>query len=183
MSALFADLAGFTSFSEVHEPTEVISMLNTYWAAVVPIIDASGGSIEHFAGDGVLVLFNAFVEQPDHPARAARCALDVVRSSDAIAAGNGWPRFRVGINSGAVVAGTVGAAGRRSFATIGDTTNLASRLMSAAEPGGIVVGPSTAIHLEAMAELDLTPLGPLEVKGKREPINAWLLSGTISSTR
>ncbi len=175
VSALFADLAGFTSFSELHEPSAVISMLNTYWATVVPIIDASGGSIEHFAGDGVLVLFNAFVEQPDHPARAARCALDIVRASDAIAAADRWPRFRVGINTGPVVAGTVGAAGRRSFATIGDTTNLASRLMSAAEPGQIVVGPNTGTLLRTITELDLTPLGPIQVKGKREPIQAWVL--------
>ena len=175
VSALFADLAGFTSFSESREPTEVISMLNTYWASVVPIIDASGGSIEHFAGDGVLVLFNAFVDQADHPARAARCALDMVHATDAIAAEHQWPRFRMGINTGSVVAGTVGAAGRRSFATIGDTTNLASRLMSAAEPGQIVVGPSTHANLATNPALDLAPLGPIRVKGKRERIEAWLL--------
>ncbi|MGH2383964.1 MAG: adenylate/guanylate cyclase domain-containing protein, partial [Candidatus Limnocylindria bacterium] len=183
VSALFADLAGFTAFSESREPAEVISMLNTYWASVVPIIDTSGGSIEHFAGDGVLVLFNAFVDQADHPARAARCALDMVQATDAIAAEHQWPRFRVGINSGPVVAGTVGAAGRRSFATIGDTTNLASRLMSAAEPGQIVVGPSTRALLEPMAEHELVPLGPIRVKGKREPIEAWVLRGASGPGR
>ena len=177
MTALFADLAGFTTFSETREPTEVIGMLNTYWAAVVPIIDASGGSIEHFAGDGVLVLFNAFVDQPDHARRAADCALAIHRVADAIADREGWPRFRIGINTGPVVAGNVGAAGRRSFATIGDTTNLASRLMGAAEPGRIVIGPSTRAQLEPMATLDLMPLGPIRVKGKREPVEAWVLAG------
>jgi len=180
VTALFADLAGFTTFSETREPTEVIAMLNTFWAAVVPIIDASGGSIEHFAGDGVLVLFNAFVEQPDHPPRAAACALDIRRVTDALAAAEQWPRFRIGINTGPVVAGNVGAAGRRSFATIGDTTNLASRLMSAAEPGQIVVGPSTRTHLEAIAAVELAPLGPIRLKGKRQPVDAWLLSGVAS---
>ncbi|MGQ0608082.1 MAG: adenylate/guanylate cyclase domain-containing protein [Chloroflexota bacterium] len=182
VSALFADLAGFTSFSEEREPAEVISMLNTYWASVVPIIDASGGSIEHFAGDGVLVLFNAFVDQADHAARAARCALAMVQETNAIATEHEWPRFRVGINSGPVVAGTVGAAARRSFATIGDTTNLASRLMSAAEPGQIVVGPSTQQLLEPMTDLDLRSLGPIRVKGKREPIGAWVLGSLSRST-
>jgi len=177
VTALFADLAGFTSFSESREPTEVIAMLNGYWAAVVPVIDASAGSIEHFAGDGVLVLFNAFVDQADHPSRAASCALEIHRVTDEIAAAEDWPRFRIGINSGPVVAGNVGAAGRRSFATIGDTTNLASRLMSAAEPGQIVIGPSTRTHLASMDALDLTPLGSIRVKGKREPIDAWLLGG------
>jgi adenylate cyclase len=181
VTALFADLAGFTAFSEKRAPSEVISMLNTYWASVVPIIDASGGSIEHFAGDGVLVLFNAFVDQPDHPERAAGCALEILRATDAIAAREGWPQFRAGINTGPVVAGTVGAAGRRSFATIGDTTNLASRLMSAAEPGQVVIGPSTHARLEAIPALDVTPLGAIQVKGKRAPVEAWVLTAAGSS--
>ncbi len=123
----------------------------------------------------MLVLFNAFVDQADHPARAGHCALELVRASDAIAAEHRWPRFRVGINTGPVVAGTVGAAARRSFATIGDTTNLASRLMSVAEPGQIVVGPSTGALLQPIAGFGLAPLGPIQVKGKREPIQAWVL--------
>ena len=178
VTALFADLAGFTTFSETREPTDVIEMLNTYWAAVVPIIDASAGSIEHFAGDGVLVLFNAFVDQQDHAARAADCALASQRATEAIAAREHWPRFRIGINTGSVVAGNVGAAGRRSFATIGDTTNLASRLMSAAEPGQIVIGPSTRSELEPMTTLDLVALGSITLKGKREPVEAWLLAAS-----
>jgi adenylate cyclase len=176
VTALFADLAGFTTFSEVHQPTEVIQMLNTFWAVVVPIIDAAGGSIEHFAGDGVLVLFNAFIEQPDHPIRAAACGLEIHRATDEIAAREGWPRFRIGINTGPVVAGTVGAAARRSFATIGDTTNLASRLMSAAEPGQIVIGPSTRAQLEPMKTLTLRSMGSIRLKGKREPVEAWVLA-------
>ena len=177
VTALFADLAGFTSFSEQHEPSEVISMLNTYWASVVPIIDASRGSIEHFAGDGVLVLFNAFVDEPDHPRRAATCALEILRAADAIADREQWPRFRAGVSTGPVAAGTVGASGRRSFATIGDTTNLASRLMSAAEPGQVVIGPGTRAGLETVAALHLAPLGAIRVKGKREAVDAWVLSG------
>ena len=180
VTALFADLAGFTTFSETREPTEVIGMLNTYWAAVVPIIDASKGSIEHFAGDGVLVLFNAFVDQPDHPSRAADCALAIHRVADVIADREGWPRFRIGINTGPVVAGNVGAAGRRSFATIGDTTNLASRLMSAAEPGQVVIGPATHAQLKSIATRDLRSLGSLRIKGKREPVDAWVLAARRS---
>ncbi len=175
VTVLFADLTGFTTFSETREPTDVIAMLNTYWAAVVPIIDASGGSIEHFAGDGVLVLFNAFVDQPDHPRRATECALSVLRVTDAIAARERWPRFRIGINTGPVVAGNVGAAGRRSFATIGDTTNLASRLMSVAEPGQIVIGAATRAGVEPLAGMALEPMGPIRLKGKREPVRAWRL--------
>ncbi len=177
VTALFADLAGFTSYSEAHEPAQVISMLNTYWESVVPVIDGAGGSIEHFAGDGVLVLFNAFIDQLDHASRAAHCGLAILRVTDAIAAANGWPRFRVGINTGPVAAGNVGAAGRRSFATIGDTTNLASRLMSAAQPGQIVIGPNTRDELEPSGA-QLEPLGPIRLKGKRDAIDAWVLSAS-----
>ena len=68
VTAMFADLAGYTTFSERHEPREVVAMLNANWAAVVPIVDRAGGTIEHFAGDGVLTVFNAAGNQPDHAA-------------------------------------------------------------------------------------------------------------------
>lgn len=176
VTVLFADLAGFTTFSETRAPTEVIAMLNEYWAAVVPVIDAAGGTIEHFAGDGVLVLFNAVIAQADHALRAARCALAIQRVTRPIAdAHPGWPRFRIGLNSGPVVVGNVGTEGRRSFATIGDTTNLGSRLMSAGDAGQVVLGARTREALGDDREFRLTPLGPLTVKGKREPVDAWLL--------
>jgi adenylate cyclase len=179
VTVVFADLAGFTAFSETRPPTEVIAMLNDVWEAAVPAIEAHGGSIEQFAGDGILVLFNAVADQPDHPERAARCALDLLRISAAIADSHpGWPRFRIGVNSGPAVVGNVGTAGRRSFATIGDTTNLGARLMSAGEPGQVVIGPSTFERLAtffAGGNAVALPLGPVRVKGKREPIEAWIL--------
>jgi class 3 adenylate cyclase len=75
-----------------------------------------------------------------------------------------------------VVAGNVGAAGRRSFAAIGDTTNLAARLMSAAQPGQVVIGATTQAQLEGLPAVELTSLGPIRVKGKRQSIDAWALS-------
>ena len=179
VSVLFADLAGFTAFSETRTPTEVIAMLNAFWEAAVPVIHAHGGSIEHFAGDGMLVLFNAAADQPDHAERAARCALDLLRTSDAVAAAHAsWPRFRIGLNTGPAVVGNVGAAGRHSFAAIGDTTNLGSRLMSAGQPGQVVIGPAMREQLAAFivaGTADVRPLGQIRVKGKREPIDAWVL--------
>lgn len=186
VSVLFADLAGFTAFSEAQEPTAVVATLNEYWATVVPIIDAAGGTIEHFAGDGILVLFNALQAQPDHAARAARCALELVRATDALAAGHpGWPRFRVGVNTGPAVVGPIGAAGRRSFASIGDTTNLGSRLTALAEPGQVVIGAATRAALDqevAASAYETRSLGRVSVKGKREPVEAWVLgSGPVAA--
>ncbi len=173
VSGLFADLAGFTTFSEAHAPETVIGMLNTFWESVVPVIDAWRGEVEHFAGDGVFVMFNAFSEQPDHARRAVSCALDLVATTDPIAEAHGWPRFRVGVNTGPVVAGSVGAGARRSFATIGDTTNVAARLMSAGDPGQIVAGEATIGAIEDLEGVETIPLGPLAIKGKREPVAAW----------
>lgn len=179
VTVLFADLASFTTFSETRPPHEVIAMLNEFWAAVVPVIDAAGGSIEQFAGDGILVVFNAVTDQPDHALRAARCALEILRVTRPIADGHeGWPRFRIGLNTGPAAIGTVGAAGRRSFASIGDTTNLGSRLMSAGEPGQAVAGPETHRQLGdaiAAGEIGVLALGAVRVKGKREPVEAWLI--------
>jgi class 3 adenylate cyclase len=179
VSVVFADLASFTTFSETRSPTEVIGMLNEYWASAVPILDGAGGLIEHFAGDGVMVIFNAVADQPDHAARAAEAGLGLVRATDPIAAAHpGWPRFRVGVNTGRAVVGNVGAAGRRSFAAIGDTANLGARLMSAGEPGEVVIGEATRDALEAHGRgLATRSLGRISVKGKREPVAAWVLEG------
>ncbi len=186
VSVLFADLAGFTSFSEEHEPTDVIAMLNEYWEAAVPVIEAADGAIEHFAGDGILVLFNVLGDQPDHALRAVRCALELVRVADRVAQPRtGWPRFRVGVNTGLAAVGTVGAAGRRSFATIGDTTNLGSRLMGAGSPGQVVISGSTRAAIAAALDtgmLETVALGRLSLKGKRDPVPAWVARYPSSAT-
>jgi class 3 adenylate cyclase len=176
VTALFADLASFTTFSETRTPTEVIGMLNDYWAAIVPAIDAAGGVIEQFIGDGVMVTFNAGVDQPDHARRAARAGLAIVEAARPLAATHPtWPTFRVGINTGPAVVGNVGAADRRSFSVIGDTTNTASRLMSAGEAGQVVVGRAT---WDALGDDRAgVPLGAVNVKGKRNAVEAWRLDG------
>jgi adenylate cyclase len=174
VSVLFADLAGFTTFSETRRPTEVLAMLNAFWAVVVPVIDAAGGVIEHFAGDGIMAIFNAGGNQPDHARRAAGAALAIVDAARPLAADHpGWPIFRVGVNSGPAVVGDIGAQARRSFAAIGDATNTAARLMAAGEPGQVVVGRST---WEALGpEASGVSLGQIMVKGKREAVEAWRL--------
>jgi len=176
VSALFADLASFTTFSESHTPTAVITMLNEYWAVVVPAIDAAGGIIEQFAGDGVMAIFNAGGVQPDHARRAGRAALAIVEAGRPLAAAHpDWPIFRVGVNTGPAVIGNVGVAGRLSFAAIGDTSNVAARLMSAGDPGQVVISGTTWRALGPTR--DGVALGPTRVKGKRDPVEAWVLRG------
>ncbi len=174
VSVLFADLAGFTSFSEGRSPGEVIDMVNAYWERAVPMVVEEGGFIERFAGDAILVLFNAVEDQPDHPLRACRSALAVRDATEQVAAGHpGWPRFRIGLNTGPAVVGNVGAGEQRSFAALGDTTNIAARLQAAANPGQVLAGAAT---VEAVrGAIVVKPVGPLSLKGKSGTVEAFEL--------
>jgi adenylate cyclase len=175
ISVLFADLQGFTAFSEHADPADVIAMLNSYWAVTVPVVVREhGGLIERFAGDAVMVVFNAVADQPDHARRAAEAALAMQHEADAAAKGHpDWPRFRAGVNTGPAIVGNVGTAEQRSFTAIGDTTNLAARLQAAAAPGQVVIGSATADAIGDAAVLE--PLGRLELKGRTEPVDAFAL--------
>ena len=175
VSVLFADLVGFTTYSEGRSAGDVVEMLNTYWAAVVPaVVEREHGLIERFAGDAILAVFNALGDEPDHALRAARAALAIRDASERLRAARvDWPRFRVGVNTGPAVIGNVGAGPQRSFAVIGDTTNVAARLQGLAEPGHVVIGARTAS--EAGERLETAPLGPVLLKGKTEPTDAFEL--------
>ncbi len=174
VSVLFADLAGFTSFSEGRSPGEVIDMVNAYWERAVPMVVGEGGFIERFAGDAILVLFNAVDDQPDHPIRACRAALAMRDATERVAAGHpGWPRFRIGVNTGPAVVGNVGAGEQRSFAALGDTTNVAARLQAAADPGQVLAGAATVHALSG--KIASRPVGSLSLKGKSDAVEAFEL--------
>jgi class 3 adenylate cyclase len=175
VSVLFADLAGFTSFSQGRPAGEVVAMLNAYWEAVVPVVAGrEGGLIERFAGDAVMVVFNALDDQRDHPARAARAALAMRDAAERVAASHAdWPRFRVGVNTGRAAIGNVGAGDQRSFSAIGDTTNVAARLQAAASPGQVLISEATRERLGDAAAS--RPLGPMALKGKDDDVEVFEL--------
>ena len=174
ISVLFADLRGFTPFSERSQPAEVVAFLNTYFGAVVPIILREGGTIVQFIGDAIMAIFNAPVRQPDHPVRAARAALAFQARTRELAADHAdWPLFRVGIATGPAVVGNVGSDEVRSYSAIGDTVNLAARLQTSAQVGQVVVSPATAAALGSRATL--RPIGALALKGKAAPVEAYEL--------
>ncbi len=175
VSVLFADLEGFTTFSQGRTPSEVIDMVNAYWEAVVPeVVGRHGGHIERFAGDAIMVVFNALDDQPDHPVRAARAALAMRGATEKVSADRSdWPRFRIGLNTGPAVIGNVGAGDQRSFSALGDTTNVAARLQSAAEPGHVLISAATRQALAEYAKVE--PLGPIVLKGKDEPTDVFEL--------
>jgi class 3 adenylate cyclase len=176
VTVLMADLQGFTPFSERSSPAEVIEMLNTYWGVTVPVILAEGGTITQFVGDAVMALFGAPAAQPDHARRAARAALALQSAAAGVQADRpDWPRFRVGLNTGPAIVGNVGSEDLRNFAAIGDTTNVAARLEGAAPAGGVLIGARTYELLGPGAQV--VAVAPLALKGKAEPVVAYVLEG------
>jgi adenylate cyclase len=175
VSVLFADLQGFTSFAEKTTPARVAAMLNGYFRRLVPLLEEEGGVVHQIVGDAVMVIFNQTGDQSDHAARAARTALLFQAAAADIAKDQPeWPRFRAGVNSGEALSGLVGGpTGHRKHAVVGDTVNLAARLEAAAPVGKVVVGAETAAALPSGAVLERLPA--LEVKGKEEPVEAYVL--------
>lgn len=174
LSILFADLKGFTTFSEGHDPSEVTAMLNEYFTVAVPaVVRRHGGDVDRIIGDALMVTFNKRGDQPDHAMRAARAGLAMQEETARIAAKHGgWPRFRVGINTGMVSLSLLGSEGGRTHTVIGDAVNVASRLEGQAPVGEVAVSADTLARLPgAQAE----PLGALELKGKGEPVQAYVL--------
>ncbi|MEX0674691.1 MAG: adenylate/guanylate cyclase domain-containing protein [Gaiellaceae bacterium] len=182
-SVMFADLMGFTPYSERTPPAEVAAMLNTYFERLVPLVEEQGGDVHELIGDAVMAVFNKEGDQPEHALLAARAALAFQREAGAIAdAHPEWPRFRVGVNSGEVLAGVVGAgSGRRKHGLVGDTVNLAARLEHEAKAGQVVVGAGTYERLPPGALVERLP--PLQVKGKADPVEAYVLHGLREEER
>ncbi|UWZ50198.1 adenylate/guanylate cyclase domain-containing protein [Dactylosporangium matsuzakiense] len=174
VTALFADLRGFTTFSEAVEPGDIVEMLNRYHGVAVPCILDNGGTIVQFVGDALLALFNAPARQDDHEARAVRAALQMQEAVQGIAEGRpDWPRFRVGANTGPALVGNIGSELLRGFNAMGDAVNVAARLQTIAEPGQVVIG---GVTYDAIAgRVTAKPLGELEVKGRRQTVRAYVV--------
>jgi class 3 adenylate cyclase len=176
LTVLFADLRGFTAFSERSSPEQVVELLNRYFGIATPLVLAEGGTVDKFVGDAMMALFNAPVRQPDHALRAVRAALAMQAAIERIAAEHaGWPRFRIGVNTGPALVGNIGSAELRNFTAIGDTVNLASRLETSAESGQIVIGAATYAQIRDIAVV--RQLGDITVKGKAAPVEAYVLLG------
>ena len=179
VSVLFADLQGFTPFSERTPAHEVVAMLNSVFSAAVPAVFAEGGTIVQFMGDALMAVFNAPLRQPDHALRACRAGLALQRAMDGTERASDGPRFRVGINSGPALVGNVGSAELHNFLAIGDTTNVAARLQTFAGAGMVVIGQQT--YDLVRAEVEARPLGTPELKGKSVATEVYQLIGVRSA--
>ena len=172
VTVMFADLGGYSTYAETRSPAEVVALLNRYFALSLPAILEEGGTPVQLPGDAVVAVFGAPTPRADHANRACRAALAILERTAPLASGStGGPRFHIGINSGPALVGNIGSEDYRNFAAIGDTTNVAARLQSEAKAGEIVLGPETARLLDG--SLPLTALGPVRVKGRSQPVQAF----------
>lgn len=167
ISILFCDVRGFTSFAETAAATEVVDTLNAMFAAAVPVVEKHGGHVDKFLGDGLLAYFGVPENQPDHADRALAAACEMVRAVESVGTGLS---VGVGVNTGRVIAGAVGGAGRLNFSIIGDAVNVAARVESMTRETGDDVLVTAATRDALRRPVALTSRGHLPLKGKAEPL-------------
>ena len=176
ITVMFADVAGFTAFSESLDPEAVRDLMNDCFDLLVPVIEKYQGTLDKFIGDGVMALFGAPVTHENDAERALRAALEMSAALDDFNAARGTDLgLHFGINTGTVVAGGLGIAGRQEYSVMGDGVNVASRLEAISQRGEIIVGPETYRLTMPLFEFDVLP--PIELKGKARPVAAYRLRG------
>jgi adenylate cyclase len=182
-TVLFSDLRGFTSFSEKLPATRVIEVVNCYLNEMTEAILAAGGTLISYMGDGIMAVFGAPLEQPDHADRALIAATEMIgarlNAFNAWIAENGHDHafvMGVGINSGPVMAGNIGSEKRVEYTALGDTTNTASRLEGMTKGSGhmLFIADSTRQRMRRAPE-NLVLVGELEVRGRVEPVPVWTI--------
>lgn len=176
VTLLFADISGFTLLTERLPPARVVELLDVFYRRMARIVFAHGGTVDKFMGDAVMALFGAPYDKPDDARRALQAALAMKAEFDELM--KDWPdapgcRLKVGLNTGRVLAGTVGGDERLEYTAVGDAVNVAARLVQEASPGQILVGAET-LH-RADAGFIATALGPRRLKGRSGPVEVWQL--------
>jgi adenylate cyclase len=180
---LFCDMRGFTAFSEIAEPEDVMAVLAEYHGALGPLIHRYEGTLDRFTGDGMLVLFNDPLPCPDPALRAVRLAIDMREAATSLA--RSWTvrgheiGFGVGIAQGYATLGRIGFEGRFDYTAIGTVTNTAARLCAEAKDGQILVTQRVAAAIDSLVELE--PLGDLTLKGLSRSLPVLNVLGLASS--
>jgi adenylate cyclase len=183
---MFADLRGFTSFSSTQEPQLVIDVVNTYLGEMSEAILKAGGTLVAYMGDGILAVFGAPLEQLDHADRALAAALEMITRRlprfNALVGSMGLAaqfEMGVGLNSGSVISGNVGSERRLEYTTIGDTTNLASRIEGATKDTPYMLLFSESTRQSFMHPPETMLLGDeIELRGANRQLKLWTVPGT-----
>ncbi len=186
VTVLFSDLRGFTSMSEHRAPEDIVALLNEYFSAMVEIVFAHRGTVDKFVGDMIMALFNAPLPDPDHADHAVQCALAMQKRLAELNQGwkeRGMPQLAcgVGINSGEMIAGNVGAETIRSYTVIGDNVNLGSRLESLCKQYQVSIIISEFTRRMLKGNYELVELDDVVVKGRSAPVKIFEVRGRPES--
>jgi adenylate cyclase len=177
ITAVFLDLRGFTSFTDRADPDEVLELLRAYHATLGRTVDEFGGTLEHFAGDGVMIIFNDPIEVDKPAERAIRMALALQRAFNPIA--EAWAKLGhevglgIGIAQGDTTLGVIGFEQRWQYAAIGNVPNLAARLCGAAHAGEIILDLQTEQDIVEIADTEF--IGALTLRGFQQLVPAFKL--------
>jgi len=175
VTVLFVDVSGFTSLSERLDPEEVHRLMSRAFDLMLAEVHRYEGTVNQFLGDGIMAIFGAPIAHEDHAVRAVHAALGIARALEAYQA-ELLPRgirfrARQGLNTGLVVVGSIGSDLRMDYTAVGNATNVAARMQQAGAPGRVTI--SEATYRLVRGYFETRPLGPMEVKGKAEPVSAW----------
>src|SRR5215510_13263778 len=187
VTVLFVDVSGFTALSERLDPEVVHGLMTRAFELMLAEIHRYEGTVNQFLGDGVMALFGAPIAHEDHARRAVHAAIGIQRALESyrheLERRRGIQfRVRQGLNTGLVVVGSIGSDLRMDYTAVGDTTNVAARMLQIADAGRIVIAEAT--HRLAGEYFHTRPLGPLTLKGKTEPMDAWeVISPRSARTR
>jgi class 3 adenylate cyclase len=179
VTIMFVDMRGFTAFSETAAPEDVLGVLREYHAEVGRLVNAHEGTIEHFSGDGVMLIFNDPNPLPDPALSAVRMAVELREAVGRLA--RGWQKLGysidcgIGIAQGFATIGTIGFPGRQDYGVIGAVNNLAARLCGEAGPGQILISQRVWGRVEE--KVDAQPVGELRLKGLHAPVPAFSVTG------
>lgn len=180
-SVLFADIVGFTRLSEQLHPEEVNSLLNEYFSIIAQAAHRYGGHIDKYIGDCAMLVFGVPERDPKHSFQAATCAITIQALINVLNRSRGQQgltqlQFRIGINSGMMLAGNMGAAERMDYTVVGDAVNIASRLASSADAGVILVSGELNNLLQSQG-IASTSFKTLILRGKKEPVVTYKILG------
>jgi adenylate cyclase len=174
ISVLFADIRGYTAFSEQETPEKVVEVLNHYLSVAGNIVIGWEGTLDKFFGDGLMAIFNAPKKQADHVHRAAEAALAIIKAAKETGESFGYElAYSVGVHVGEAVVGYIGTDYAVNYTAIGDTVNLAKRLQENAAPGQILI--EEAVMKRLGTQVQANPLGELVIKGRKTPAKAYEL--------